>query len=193
MNKIFWLTLFALLCAVPVAHAQEKTAVFRTVYQGPPNYSGDTIIGSDPAGGYDKNIALVPFKVKAPAILVSVVMPMKGQDMIVQLATGPNMPPDTGRGDYIREPEVVVSKKLPGNTPFAVHEIPMPGNYKLIPGKQYFLMLSAENLGSRAGTWTGDYRAQDRVGGRIRGKWFVSPGNHPGALSLVIYGTPVKE
>jgi hypothetical protein len=142
----------------------------------------------------DYCIPFVPFTVKAPAILGGVIMPMKGQDMIVELATGPNLPPDTGMGSSIPEPKVVLSKQLPGNTPFAVHDIPMPGNYKLVPGQQYFLMLSAANLDSFAGTWTGDYRAQDREGARLHsGAWIVSPGNHPGALSLIVYGTPAPQ
>ena len=192
MNKIISVAFFAIFCVAIPAYAQQRIIVFQTVYGGSPNYSGDTIIGTDQAGGYDQHIALVPFKVKSPAILGGVIMPMKGQDMIVQLATGPNMPPDTGRGDYIPEPKVVLEKKLPGNTPFAVHDIAMPGDYKLVPGQQYFLMLSAANLNGRAGTWTGDYHAQDQQGGRLHGKWFVSPGNHPGALSLIVYGTAAK-
>ena len=68
----------------------------------------------------------------------------------------------------------------------------MPGDYKPVPGQQYFLMLSASNLNIPAGTWTGDYRAQNGQGGRLHGKWFVSPGNHPGALSLIVYGTAAK-
>lgn len=192
MRKVVFVALSVILCLAAVAQAEQKKIVFQTVFDGPPNYSGDTIIGTEPAGGYDQNVALVPFKVTSPALLGGVVMPMKGQDLIVQLATGPNVPPDTGMGDRIPRPKVVLSKKLPGNTPFAVHDVPIPGKYRLVPGKQYFLMLSAANLKSFAGTWTGDYRAQDRVGSCNSKGCFVSPGNHPGALSLKIYGTPAR-
>ena len=192
MHKVLLVALLAVISfAAPTAGAQQRIVLFQNVPGGPPNYSGDSIVGTEPAGGYDQSILFVPFKVTVPSILGGVVMPMKGQDLIVQLATGPDVP-FLGQGQNIPEPRVLASRQLPGNTPFAVHDIAIPGNQRLVPGQQYFIMLSAANLRIFAGTWTGDYRAQNPVGSRLRGQWFVSPGNHPGALSLIVYGTAAQ-
>jgi hypothetical protein len=56
MNKIVSVALLVIFSIAIPAYAQQRIIVFQTVYGGSRNYSGDTIIGSDSAGGYDEHI-----------------------------------------------------------------------------------------------------------------------------------------
>jgi uncharacterized coiled-coil DUF342 family protein len=167
--------------------ATQRIYVFENVDDGSPQWVSDLVIGTEPAGGYDHAIQLIPFKVTAPYHLRGVIIPMKGQDMIVQLATGPSVP-GSSQPVHIAEPTVVVSKTLPGTTPFAAHDIPIPGAYVLVPGEQYFIILTSANLGRSAGTWTNDSRAKAPRGQRFRGEWIVWPRDERGGPSLRVYG-----
>lgn len=167
--------------------ASRRIYVFQNVDDGAPQYVSDVVIGTEPAGGYDHAVFVIPFKVTTPYHLRGVIIPMKGQDMVVQLATGPNVP-EPSQVVHIPEPKVVVSKSLPGTTPFASHDIPIPGAYVLVPGEQYFVILTSTNLDRFAGTWTNDARAQAPRGQRFRGEWMIWPRDGRGGPSLRVYG-----
>ncbi len=167
--------------------ATQRIYVFENVDDGSPQWVSDLIIGTEPAGGYDRAIQVIPFKVTAPYHLRGVIIPMKGQDMIVQLATGADVP-SSSQPVHIPEPKVVVSKTLSGNTAFAAHDIPIPGAYVLVPGEQYFIILTSADLGRFAGTWTNDARAKLPRGQRFRGEWIVWPRDERGGPSLRVYG-----
>lgn len=178
------------LLATQSAGANTGNYIFDGVGDGPPNWSGDTVVGTDSAGGYDHSAPMVPFTVSSPTTIGGVIMPFKGQDLMIELGTTPERFVDTGQGANVSSPTILESVDLPGTTAFGIHDIAMPP-YQLLPGHQYYLILSAKNLGVVAGTWTGDYRDQypeGSCGNRLG--CFISPGNHPGAVYLRIYAAP---
>lgn len=179
----------------------RRFIVFQTVDDGAeqPSASYRLQVYQDTFPVGSRLIVGVPFKVSQPCHLRSVTLPIEGKDLLVHLASGPELP-EIGYGAHgIPDPQVLVTKQLAGDTPFGAHDVPMPGVYPLLPGRQYFIILGTtldetSVPGSSPGSWGCDRRAKGRevtMGWNRDGRRPLIAQANLGALglSLRIYGT----
>lgn len=186
MRKLTIAAVLALTLAPATVQAQNF------IYQqGTPNRhneSGGVLVGTEPAGGYDHSQLFAPFMVSQPVVLGGVVLPIEGDNLIVELGTGPVVQTNLAQGQYIQPPAILAQAPVPGHVSGQQDtNVPIPGGIQLVPGRQYFIIVSASDLGRRAGVWLADYYVQNGTGMTVRGQWYLAPDNHPGGYPFAVY------
>ncbi len=191
MKRLIIAAVLALASAT--AQAQEPKWIYQ---QGTPNQHNAVrgmMVGTMPAVGLKRARLFAPFTVSSPAVLGGVVLPISGEGLIVELGTGRKaVRTDLDHPQVVAPPKILARAPVQGQgSASADTTVPIPGGVELVPGQQYFLILTAADLDKFAGGWRTDENVLSAAGVvREDGSWYLERGNRPGGPPFALYAAP---